>query len=235
MLDRVAQALRTTRGREFEDIVEKILNNFLLSDGIVVVRARERNLRALIQDQSNWRQVIDFTRIPVKRRCDQRQLEDYPDTDLFALIRPSTDQGLWRLLGIINCKVSFHARETESTFWGLVVRLGSHIPYVQVTEDANIYRGGRSELGRSCNESTKVRRLLEAFCDRVYIVKHYNDPDDPLVDQDIENKRDILREGLETPIFDDINIPNHTQYCHSVRPLDDLINDLRRWRIEIPE
>ena len=74
MLDRVAQALRTTRGREFEDIVEKILNNFLLSDGIVVVRARERNLRALIQDQSNWRQVIDFTRIPVKRRCDQRQL-----------------------------------------------------------------------------------------------------------------------------------------------------------------
>jgi hypothetical protein len=35
MLDNVAQALRTTRGRDFEDIVEKILNSFLLDDDIV--------------------------------------------------------------------------------------------------------------------------------------------------------------------------------------------------------
>lgn len=235
MLDRVAQALRTTRGREFEDIVEKILNSFLLSDDIVVVRARERSLRALIEDKSNLRQVIDFTRIPVKRRCDQRQLEDYPDTDLFALIRPKAKGGLWRLLAIINCKVSFHARETESTFWGLVVRLGSHIPYVQVTEDANIYRGTSSELGRSCKQSTKVRRLLEAFCDRTYIVKHYDNPDDPRVDRDIAAKVDNLSRGASSPVFDDVTIPNHTQYCHSVRPLDDLFDDLRRWKIEIPE
>jgi hypothetical protein len=200
---------------------------------IVVIRAREQSLRTLIQDRSNLRQVIDFTKIPVKRRCDQRQLEDYPDTDLFALIRPREKEGIWRLLAIINCKVSFHARETETTFWGLIVRLGSQIPYVQVTEDANIYRGALSELGRSCKQSTKVRRLLEAFCNRVYLVKKYRDPEDPILDKDIETKAQNLKNGVSVPVFDDVNIYNHTQYCHSVRPLDDLIDDLCRWRAEI--
>lgn len=235
MLDRMAQQLRTFRGRDFEDIVEKILNSFLLADNIVVVRAKEPRLKQLINNNSNVRQVIDFTRLPVKRRCDQQQLQDYPDTDLFALIRPETDAGLWRLLAIINCKVSFHARETETTFWALMVRLSSNIRYVQVTEDANIHRGSASELGRSCTHSTKTRRLLEAFCDRIYLVKHYEDPDDPNLERDIVTKNDYLKRGIYTPAFDDDNTRNHTQYCHSVRPLDDLINDLRYWKAEIPE
>ena len=234
MLDEIAQQLRTSRGRDFEDIVEKILNSFLLNDGIVVVRARESSMRGLITNQSNLRQIIDFTRLPVKRHCDQSQLEDYPDTDLFALVAPDKANNVWRLLAIINCKVSFHARETESCFWGLAVRLSSYIPYVQVTEDANVFRGGNSELGVSCQNSTKTRRLLEAFCDGVYLVKHYANPESPELDSDITSKAQSIGQGKKDVLFDDSSIPKHTQYCHSVKPLDHLITDLRHWRVEIP-
>jgi hypothetical protein len=235
MLDKAAQSLRAVKGTTFEHIVANILNTFLTQDGIVVTRAREASLKTLINNQSNLRQIMDFTMVPVKRRCDQSQLQDYPDLDLFALIKPSQSEGLWRLLAIISCKVSFHARHTEATFWGLLVRLSSNIPFVLVTEDNNIYKGQPSELGRSCARSTETRRLLESFTDRVYLVKRYSGLNDPKLDKDIMQKTANLKKNIKIPVFDDINIPNHTQYCHSVRPLDDLIEDLRRWKVEIPE
>lgn len=235
MLDRIAQSLRAAGGTAFEHIVARILNEFLIDDGIVVTRAREPALRALIQNRSNIYQIMDFTRVPVKRRCDQSQLQDYPDLDLFALIRPAHGDQLWRLLGIINCKVSFHARHTEATFWGLLVRLSSNIRFVVVTEDRDIYKPKASELGRSCQESTETRRLLESFSDRVYLVKRYRSQNDPKLDKDIGTKMENLKKGVAEPVFDDASIPYHTQYCHSVRPLDDLIDDLRRWKVEVPE
>lgn len=235
MLDKVAQSLRAAGGAEFERIVAKILNTFLLPEGIVITRAKEPALKTLIRNSSNIAQIMDFTRVPVKRRCDQRQLQDYPDLDLFALISPKTEGGLWRLLAIINCKVSFHVRQTEATFWGLLVRLSSNIPFVVVTEDRDIYMGKPSELGRSCAQATKARRLLESFCDRIYLVKKYKDVNDPQLIKDITMKFENLRKGIPIPVFDDFNIPGHTQYCHSVRPLDDLIEDLKRWKIETPE
>lgn len=235
MLDKVAQSLRAVRGTTFEHIVANILNAFLFKDNIVVTRAREASLRALINNQSNLRQIMDFTMVPVKRKCDQTQLQDYPDLDLFALIKPSETDGLWRLLAIINCKVSFHARHTEATFWGLLVRLSSNIPFVLVTEDNNIYKGQPSELGGSCEKSTETRRLLESFTDRVYLVKRYSGLNDPSLRRDIQQKTKNIKNGVKTIVFDDMSIPNHTQYCHSVRPLDDLIEDLQRWKIEIPK
>lgn len=234
MLDRVAQSLRAAGGTAFEFIVAEILNNFLVSDGIVVTRAREPALRQLISEQSNLRRIMDFTQIPVKRRCDQSQLQDYPDLDLFALIRPESEGGLWRLLAIINCKVSFHARHTEATFWGLLIRLSSNIPFVVVTEDRDIYKPKASELGISCQQSTETRRLLETFSDRVYLVKRYKSIDDDTLRHDLDTKKQHLRDGRTTVVFDDPSIPRHTQYCHSVRPLDDLIDDLRRWKFQIP-
>lgn len=234
MLDQLAQSLRASGGTAFEYIVAKILNSFLLNDDIIVTRAREASLRRLIHDQTNIHQIIDFTRVPVKRRCDQSQLQDYPDLDLFALIRPSQFGRLWRLLAIINCKVSFHARHTEAAFWGLLTRLSSNIPYVIVTEDRDIYKPKSSELGRSCDESTETRRILESFSDRVYLVKRYSNENDPRLSEDIATKEENLHRGNTTIVFDDPNIPYHTQYCHSVRPLDDLIEDLRHWQIEIP-
>lgn len=234
MLDRVAQSLRAAGGTIFEFVVAEILNSFLESDGIVVTRAREPALRALIRDRSNLQRVMDFTQIPVKRRCDQTQLQDYPDLDLFALMRPSQNEGLWRLLAIINCKVSFHARDTEATFWGLLIRLSSNIPFVVVTEDRDIYKPKASELGQSCTQSTRTRRLLESFSDGVYLVKRYSETNDPALRRDIETKRSQLQAGINNIVFDDPDIPNHTKYCQSVRPIDDLTVHLRRWKEEIP-
>jgi len=235
MLDRVAQSLRTVGGNTFEQVVARILNEFLNDHDIIVTRARERALRMLIQNNSNLKRIMDYTRVPVKRKCDQTQLQDYPDLDLFALIKPQSQQGLWRLLAIINCKVSFHARHTEATFWGLLIRLSSDIPFVVVTEDRDIYKPKASELGASCEESTVTRRLLESFADRVYLVKRYVDADNKNLIDDIQTKRKNVKAGNKAIIFDDPNIPNHTKYCHSVRPIDDLIDDLCRWKAEIPK
>jgi hypothetical protein len=229
--DRAAQSQRTTSGKDFEKIVVKVLNEFVKEHGIIVMRAKQYELSNLIRNRSNLKQIIDFTKIPVKRRCTQSQLEDYPDTDLFALIKPKTHSGLYRLLAIINCKVSFHARETESCFWGLVVRLSSNIRYVQATEDKNVYLGQNSELGSSCTSSTKIRRLLEAFCDRVYVMKQYIKDDNPLLDSDIQRKK----ANPNSIVFDDVKLEKHTKYCHSVRPFDELINDLIKWKEEVPE
>ena len=231
-----AQSLKTSSGEAFEKIVARILNNYLNNDSIFIARAKQSYLHNLIQNKSNLRQIMDFTKVPVKRRCDQEQLQDYPDLDLFALIKPKQFGRLWRLLAIINCKVSFHARHTEAAFWGLLTRLSSNIPFVVVTEDRDIYKPKASELGKSCEESTVARRILESFSDRVYLVKRYKNENDVKLDRDIALKNDNLRKNIiNSIVFDDINIPNHTKYCHSVRPIDDLINDLQHWKIEIPE
>jgi hypothetical protein len=234
MLEDVAQSLKAAGGTAFEYIVAKILNSFLIDDDIIVTRAREPSLNKLVLDKSNLHQIMDFTRVPVKRRCDQKQLQDYPDLDLFALIEPTSPGQVWRLLAIINCKVSFHARHTEAAFWGLLVRLSSNIPFVVVTEDRDIYKPKPSELGRSCEESTETRRILESFSDRVYLVKKYASEDDPNLEKDIATKKANLAKSDSSIVFDNTNTPFHTQYCHSVRPLDDLLDDLRHWKIEIP-
>lgn len=224
---------RQRAGAAFEDVVAHILNSCLRAEGISVVRARRPELIRLISDKEIVRQIIDYTRLPVKPRCDQKQLQDYPDSDLYALVKVA---GSWRVLAIINCKLSFHARHTETTFWGLAIRISSYIKYVCVTEDKDIYTK-TSELGASCEKSSAARRLLESFTDRVYIVKHYPDLDDPCLSQDIERLR-LVQNAAEAqeppgyPLFDDPGLPRHTQYCSSVRPWDDLITDLRRWREE---
>lgn len=235
MLEQIAQSLKAVGGTNFELIVANILNNFLLNDDIVITRAREASLRSLIHDKSNLHQIMNFTKVPVKRRCDQSQLQDYPDLDLFALVRPTEIAQKWRLLAIINCKVSFHARHTEAAFWGLLIRLSSNIHFVVVTEDRDIYKPKTSELGTSCQKSTETRRILESFSDRVYLVKKYKNENDPELEKDIFIKKEILQKGTNSIIFDDINIPRHTQYCHSVRPLDDLIDDLKYWKRDIPK
>ena len=86
---RVAQSLKTLGGAAFERIVATILNGFLQNDNILVTRAKEDELKKFIRDGKNLFQIPAFTRIPVKRSCNQSQLENYPDLDLFALIKTS--------------------------------------------------------------------------------------------------------------------------------------------------
>lgn len=238
--DSAAQARRVLGGRNFESVVMYILNAFLKNDGIFVVPGSHKGMSMFVEDEANLRQIISYTRLPVKQRCTQTQLEDYPDSDLFALIRPHYHRNPWRLLAIINCKVNFHARQTEAAFWGLSVRSSSYIKYVCVTEDRDVYNEvrARSELGGSCEQSTKARRLLESYTDRVYISKPYSGVGDPKLGHDTERMLHRLDSDSwrsdPLPVFDDPNQPRHTAYCHLVRPLDDLLLDLKRWEGEIP-
>ena len=229
-LERSVQSSRAIDGSVFEQVVSKILGTFLSSDGIVVTSAKEQVLTEVIQDSTNIRNLLDYTRIPVKCKCDQKQLQSYPDSDLFVLTRPRGVGGAWRLLAIISCKVSFHARHTESAFWGLLVRISSNVPFVIVTEDRDIYKPKSSELGASCGKATATRKLLESFTDGIYLVNRYKGIDDAQLLSDLVLKGDRLIKRDNTVVFDDVTIPNHTEYCRSVRPIDDLIEDLRLWR-----
>lgn len=105
-----------------------------------------------------------------------------PDTDLFVLYKQGqygSNVHRWLVLGIISCKTSFHARETESTFWALVLK-SYPMRVVMVTEDKNRYKT-RTELG-TCEKPTAARRRLEAFMDRVYIIKKYGNGHNMMVD-----------------------------------------------------
>ncbi|MBM2812502.1 MAG: hypothetical protein HW416_3261, partial [Chloroflexi bacterium] len=151
LTDSDAQAKRVLGGATFEMVINTILNKFLEADGISIVTGKRQYLNALIGNRDNVEQIISYTTLPVKRRCTQTQLDDYPDSDLFALVRPHHPDNPWRLLAIISCKTSFHTRETQAAFWGLSVRTSSYIKYVCVTEDHNLYRprSPNSELGPS--------------------------------------------------------------------------------------
>lgn len=235
MIDnRTAQAARAQAGTNLELVVARILNLLLNEQNVFAIKGTLKELRRVLEDDSLANQIIEYSRLPVKRPCDQKQIEDYPDTDLFVIYR---DAAKWRVLGIISCKVSFHARHTQVAFWGLAIRTSSNMKYVCVTEDANIYAGKNSELGVSCSESVATRRILESYTTRVYISKKYKSTEDPQLVADVEEFREALPLStaggrMAEPCFDDPAIPNHTQYCASVCPLDELYFDILRWRDE---
>jgi hypothetical protein len=210
--DSKAQSLRSSEGQRLENVVAYILNTLLNNKGIYVVQGTSDGLKKIISDDGIVKQIIDYNLLPVKRPCDQKQLEDYPDTDLFIILK--TKSG-WRVLGIINCKISFHSRHTMVTFWGLAIRIGSNIKYVCVTEDKDQYHPfrPRSELGKSCQYSTATRRLLESFVDRIYIIKPY-ELNERKLQSDIELFSDYLNHNIKGKIcFDNPNHKYHTEYC----------------------
>lgn len=232
MLDNsAAQSQRSLTGERLEKVCIRILNTFLNTHDIVVLKGGRAALRQFFQSDAIAQQIVDFNKLPVKRPCDQKQLEDYPDTDLFVLYwRPPQ----WRVLGLISCKVSFHSRHTMVTFWGLAVRMSSNIPYVCVTEDADVYgTPKRSELGQSCQNPTAARRLLESFTDGIYIVKPYASDIDHLLENDLNEFSKTFQPAVSRaagPIFDTPQIRGHTQYCESIRPFDDLVQEILSWR-----
>jgi hypothetical protein len=231
----IAQAARAVAGSNLEAVVACILNALLNEQNIFILKGSEKELRRVLQDDGLARQIMDYSRLPVKRPCNQTQIEDYPDTDLFVLYK---DEHQWRVLGIISCKVSFHARHTEVAFWGLAIRISSNMRYVCVTEDANVWSGSRSELGVSCEQSTAARRILECYTHRVYLVKKYTSTKDPILESDIgafcaRLKTSTAEQRQAKPCFDDLSSANHTRYCPHVCPLDELYFDILRWRAEV--
>ena len=232
--NRIAQAARAQAGTNLESVVARILNPLLNDKNIFVIKGSLRELRRVLQDETLADQIIEYSTLPVKRPCDQKQIKDHPDTDLFVIYR---EYNKWRVLGIISCKVSFHARHTEVAFWGLAIRTSSNMKYVCVTEDADVYAGKKSELGVSCAESKAARRILESYTARVYICKKYESTEDPQLAKDVEQFRKALPKitaaaRMANPCFDNPQLPHHTQYCESVCPLDELYFDALRWRDE---
>jgi hypothetical protein len=142
--NRTAQAARAQAGTNLESVVARILNSLLNEQNIFVIKGSLKELRRVLQDHSLADQIVEYSKLPVKRPCDQKQIKDHPDSDLFVIYKDATK---WRVLGIISCKVSFHARHTEVAFWGLAIRTSSNMKYVCVTEDADVCDGKKSELG----------------------------------------------------------------------------------------
>ncbi|OFV67767.1 MAG: type II restriction endonuclease MjaVIP [Candidatus Syntrophoarchaeum caldarius] len=235
--DKTAQSQRTRIGRRLEDIAIHILNQFLNSHDIYAVKGERNPLVKFLKSEVLADCLIEYNKLPVKNSCRQKQIDEYPDTDILILYHLDGD---WKILGVINCKVSFHSREVMVTFWGLTVRISTNIKYVCLTQDADQYRKKRSELGKSCDESTSARRLLESFTDGIYIIKNYASTDDPELKADIERFKGFFDQldDLElvrmksTTYFDDPNYEHHTAYCQKVRPFDDLIFDILRWKLE---
>lgn len=229
--DSAAQSQRSLTGDKLEKVCLRILNSLLNPHDIAVLKGSRAALSQFFKSDAIAQQIVDFNKLPVKRPCDQKQLEDYPDTDLFVLyFRPPQ----WRVLGLISCKVSFHSRHTMVTFWGLAVRISSNIPYICVTEDANVYgTPKRSELGSSCQNSTAARRLLESFTDGIYIIKPYTSDTDLTLDNDLRHFSETFVPDVprtNNPIFDSPQVSGHTRYCESVRPFDDLVQEILSWR-----
>ena len=231
-LDQIAQSQRATVGSNFKLIVQDILNSCLQNKGIAVIRAKEPALQSIISSKTNLSNIFNTDNVPINRTCNVVDFLSYYALDLIALIRPSSDNEQWKILAFISCTVSFHSRDSETAFLGLLIRLSANVPFVVVTEDRDIYKKG-SELGITCNKSTKTRRLLESFSDGIYLIKQYQNKDDSRLLEDIQLKHDQLQKKTKAIVFDDPNIPNHTQYCESVRPLDDLVEHLCRWKAEV--
>jgi hypothetical protein len=230
IFDHKAQSQRAIAGDKLEKVSIRILNRILLPSDVVVLKGTKKALVDYFKSETIAQQIVDFNRLPVKRPCDQKQLEDYPDTDLFVLLKQSS---LWRVLGLVSCKVSFHSRHTMVTFWGLAIRLSSNIPYVCVTEDANIYRNSPSELGHSCQQPTAARRLLESFTDGVYLIKQYASPEAKELEEDLKAFRSRMETSTgdaDQPVFDNPTHPQHTRYCESVRPFDSLVYEILKWK-----
>jgi hypothetical protein len=230
LLDRKAQSQRALAGDKLEKVCIRILNEILMPQNVVVLKGTRKALVDYFESDTITQQIVDFNKLPVKRPCDQKQLEDYPDTDLFVLLKQSS---FWRVLGLISCKVSFHSRHTMVTFWGLAIRMSSNIPYVCVTEDANLYRGSPSELGTSCDQPTAARRLLESFTNGVYVIKKYESHESKVLASDVQSfaLRGLKRGSTaHKPIFDDPTYPRHTRYCETVRPFDSLVFEILKWK-----
>lgn len=234
------QSKKARSGKKLELNVKQILNNILDKEGIIVAALNEIDAKKSIIDDEHKEKIIDFIKVRFPTDCSQEYRLDLPDTDLIVLYRKKNHDGStmqWYVLGIISCKVSFHARETESTFWASVLKYHS-MRMVMVTEDKDRYTT-RTELG-TCEKPTAARRRLETFMDRVYIIKQYgNGNAQNKIMEDISSFYDIFNQmqsrGYRTPhtqIFDDYETKFHCGYCNKVKPFDDLISDIMMWKME---
>jgi hypothetical protein len=213
-----AQSLRAVAGKQFEGIVSKAVNDILNREDIYAVSLK--GLNQLIKHDPEFKEVLEFAKAPVPHPCQQGYEMMLPDTDVVVYYGQKDHT--------ISCKVSFHARQTESTFWAKVLKNHGSKFYL-ATEDKS------KELG-TCDEGRKARRLLEAYMDSTYLMSQYA-KNMKGFEEDIgkfyEVFEDSKRSGYEsqnTRIFDSKRPTD--AYCKKVRPFDDLFFDLMRVKFD---
>lgn len=224
-----AQSLRAVAGKQFEGIVTKAVNDILNREDIYAVSLK--GLNDLIIHDPEFKEVLEFAKAPVPHPCQQGYEMMLPDTDVVVYYGQKDHTGRVTKryhLATISCKVSFHARQTESTFWAKVLKNHGSKFYL-VTEDKS------KELG-TCDAGNKTRRLLEAYMDSTYLMSQYAKYMNGF-EEDIGEFYDIFedskRSGYQrqnTRIFDSKRSTD--AYCKRVRPFDDLFFDLMRVKFD---
>lgn len=141
---------RSASGFGFQKFIQDYLNIHLNSVGIGAAS------KGFIEKVAT--NLIPLVSLTLNRQCVQSSFKVWQDTDI-ALVTKN-GQGNWKLIAIISCKTSFHARETEACFYALA-RQARNLKQSLVTVDADLALG-------TCAKPNKVRALLEAYFDRVF-------------------------------------------------------------------
>ncbi|MGI0080502.1 MAG: BsaWI family type II restriction enzyme [Nitrososphaerales archaeon] len=227
--DKEAQALRQSVGSQFEKNVAYIISDLLNNEGIYAISLKE--LQALAKKDKDFQQVLEFAKLPIRSPCDQRYEMVLPDTDVivYSVQKDHAGNVLKRFhLATVSCKVSFHARQTESTFWALALR-DHGTKFVLATEDKD------DEL-KTCEMGNKTRRLLESYMNGVYMIKQYGNKQDELM-KDIGRFYELFQRSKpsgyqrqDTKVFDEGRPQD--RYCRQVRAFDDLLFDLMEWKFK---
>jgi hypothetical protein len=137
-------------GKGFQDCVQEHINRSLNSEGIGAATSR------WVREKAPHLQA--FLSLPARRRCIQQASHIWPDNDIVLVTKDRS--GVWRCFGILSCKTSFHARETEACFWTLATQ-AQGIKTAVVTLDLD------EEFG-TCQRPTKRRQLFEMYLDGTY-------------------------------------------------------------------
>lgn len=226
-------------GAKLELNVQTIINEVLRKKNVEAFSVSQ--IRRWAKEGGSYKTLYDYIQAPIRNSCTQKVVMTLPDTDLLVVFKQVDKSNplntIWHPLCIVSCKASFHARETESLFWSEVMRT-TKIKFVVVTEDANRYgKRQNTELGK-CEKATKIRRLLECYVDRTYIIKKYEKVNNGIL-KDIDRFYPVLEKAegqayrnVESRIFDDYERKPHAEYCKNIRPFDDLLIDIMKWKLE---
>lgn len=227
--DKEAQSLRISTGTQFEKNVAYVITDLLISENIYATSLK--NLRDSVVREPGLNQVLEFAKLPLRSPCRQTYEMVLPDSDVIVYYVQKDHSGNVKKrfhLATVSCKVSFHARETESAFWALALRdHGSK--FVMATED-------KFDELKTCDTGKKARRVLESYMDGVYMMKQYGNRKNDLV-KDIARFYEVFQKSKHSAyarqgsaIFDEGR--KSGRYCKQVRPFDDLIFDLMKWKFE---
>jgi hypothetical protein len=227
--DKEAQSLRISTGTQFEKNVAYVITDLLISENIYATSLK--NLKESVVREPGLNQVLEFAKLPLRSPCRQTYEMVLPDSDVIVYYVQKDHSGNVKKrfhLATISCKVSFHARETESAFWASALR-NHGSKFVLATED-------KFDELKTCEMGNKARRVLESYMDGIYMMKQYGNRKNDLI-KDIARFYEVFQKSKQSgyvrqgsTIFDEGR--KQGRYCKQVRPFDDLVFDLMKWKFE---